>query len=208
MTEFTLNAYSMIFSEHPMSEPLNKSNKILISSTVLPDIDMNNGTVLFELKTNDGKYYCGMHEYIDAPGLCFVPHKYITSLTEPTSVKIKQILDIPKGDFIKIKPFKTEFIEFPDPKSILEKEIVKNYPVLTKGEIIIITTNNTEYAIEIIETSPSEVIKTIDCDIKLEFEQPYDYVEKVSPPKTKAKNIKVKESDPRFPGIGRRLGSK
>ena len=44
--EFTLNAYSMVFSEHNMANKLEYGNKILLPSSMLPDLDIENGTAI------------------------------------------------------------------------------------------------------------------------------------------------------------------
>ena len=79
---------------------------------------------------------------------------------------------------MKIKPFETAFTELADPRAILEKMISTNYPVLSQGEIIAIKYLDQEYHIEIVECKPGPVIQALNCDINLEFDTPYDYVEK------------------------------
>ena len=212
MTEFTLNAYSMVFSDHAMAKKLEHSNKILISASVLPDLDINNSPVLFKLENNGTIIHCGMHEYVDSPGLCFVPHRYLTILRCPigSPIKVSQVTDISDGTFIKIKPFETAFIRLADPKAILEKYISSSYPVLSQGEIITIKYLDYQYEIEIVECQPNPIIKTINCDINLEFEKPYDYVEEeitAAAVENAPPSLSPKGSDPRFPGIGRRLGT-
>ena len=212
MTEFTLDAYSLIFSEHAMAKNLEHSNKILISASVLPDLDINSSPILFQLKNKDTIIHCGMHEYVDSPGLCFVPHRYLTILGSNigTPITVSQITDIPDGTFLKIKPFETAFIHLSNPKTVLENYISSRYPVLSQGEIITIQYLDHEYEIEIVECQPNPIIKTINCDINLEFEEPYDYVEEEKTmiaddgPPSISPEI---SSDPRFPGIGRLLGS-
>ena len=210
MANFTLNAYSMVFSEHVMAKQLELSNKILISASVLPDIDMSHGTVIFKLEKDGTEIYCGMHEYVDSPGLCFVPHKYLSMLkcNVGDAVTVSQVTDLPKGDYIKIKPFETAFIQLANPKAVLEKFIVKGFPVLTQGEIITIKYLDHDYEIEIVETKPNPIIKTIDCDINLDFDEPYDYEEKKEEERKPSPPPRPESPpDPRFPGVGRRLGT-
>ena len=80
MATFTLNAYSLIFSEHIQSKRLEYGNKILISASVLPDLDISDGPILFKLENGDKFVYTAMHEYVDSPGLCFLPHRLLCSL--------------------------------------------------------------------------------------------------------------------------------
>lgn len=208
MTEFTLNAYSLVFSNHIQAKRLEYGNKILISSSVLPDLDLSAGPTIFKFKNNDKAVFTAMHEYVDNPGLCFLPHRLLGCLgvADGDVVTVTQAKDIPTGEFLKIKPFETAFTELADPRAILEKMISTNYPVLSQGEIIAIKYLDQEYHIEIVECKPGPVIQALNCDINLEFDTPYDYVEK---PVEEVEEIVINDEpqDPRFPGIGRRLGT-
>ena len=209
MSTFTLNAYSLVFSEHLQAKRLEYSNKILISASVLPDLNISDGPILFKLENGDKFVYTAMHEYVDSPGLCFLPHRILNCLNiaDGDTITVKQAKDIPTGEFLKIKPFETAFIGLENPKVVLEKIISINYPILSQGEIIIIKYLDATYHIEVIECKPNPIIQTLNCDIILEFEKPYDYVEEFPIP-TEAVIPEVEmPPDPRFPGVGRKLGS-
>ena len=60
MTEFTLNAYSLVFSNHIQAKRLEYGNKILISSSVLPDLDLSAGPTIFKFKNNDKAIFTAM----------------------------------------------------------------------------------------------------------------------------------------------------
>jgi len=208
MSDLTLDAYSMVFSDHIQAKILEHGNKILISSSVLPYIDLSAGPTLFKLENGDNIVYTAMHEYVDNPGLCFMPHRILNRLcmSDGDSITVSQAKDVPTGEFLKIKPFETAFIELGDPKAVLEKFISTSYPILSQGEIIVIKDLDNEYHIEIMECKPNTTIQTLNCDINLEFEEPYDYVEEVVLPEETTEESKS-YSDPRFPGIGRKLGT-
>lgn len=210
MTEFTLDAYSLVFSNHIQAKGLEYSNKILVSSSVLPDLDLSAGPTIFKFINNDKVVFTAMHEYVDNPGLCFLPHRLLGCLgmTDGDAVTVTQAKDIPTGEFLKIKPFETAFTELADPRGILEKIISTNYPVLSQGEIIVIKYLDQEYHIEIVECEPGPVIQSLNCDINLEFDTPYDHVEKQVEEIVDEVAISDEPRDLRFPGIGRRLGTK
>ena len=218
--EFTLNAYSMVFSEHNMANKLEYGNKILLPSSMLPDLDIENGTVYFSVMNprNCKEIFVGVHEYNDSPGICFLPHAMIERLhlnDEPAI--IKQIKDVESGTYIKIKPYEKAFIELEDPKAILERFISKNYPILSKNEVIIIKYLDIEYHIEVVECNPAHTIQTTNCDINVDFEKPLDMIEEEripSPPAVQntivsqeLNEFRTMDNLQRFPGIGRRLGS-
>ena len=232
--EFTLNAYSMIFSDHNMVKQLEYGNKILLPSSILPDLDIDNGTVYFSVMNprNCKEIFVGVHEYNDSPGICFLPHAMLErlNLNDGEAAIIKQIKNVPLGAYIKIKPFEKAFIELTDPKAVLERYISRNYPILSQGEVMIINHADTQYHIEVVECKPEKTIQTTNCDINVDFEKPVDMVEEEekvveeripSPPpqqntivrrspskQEQLESFRTKEDLVRFPGVGRRLGTK
>ena len=54
---------------------------------------------------------------------------------------------------MKIQPHETAFIDLPDPKSILERELTK-YATIFKGDTININHNKRDYLINILECKP------------------------------------------------------
>lgn len=79
---------------------------------------------------------------------------------------------------MKIQPHKTAFIDLPDPKAVLERELTK-YATCFKGDTININHQGVDYLINIVECKPNDQICVVEADINLDFEQPVDYVEKV-----------------------------
>lgn len=51
---------------------------------------------------------------------------------------------LPKATFVQIRPHKTEFIELPDPRALLEIHL-RNFVCLTKNETITLNFMNKEY---------------------------------------------------------------
>ena len=56
---------------------------------------------------------------------------------------------------MKIQPHKTAFIDLPDPKSILERELT-NYATVFKGDTININDKGIDYLIDILECKPND----------------------------------------------------
>ena len=208
--EFTTLAYSIIFSEHNKCNELEYGNKILLPSTLLPDIDLELGTVYFTLSNGDISIACGVHEYMESESVAFMPHSMLErlDLLDGDSINIKQLINVPNGEYIKIKPYEKEFIELGDPKRLLERMISENYPILSEGEVICIKHNNKEYHIEVIECLPEKTIQTTNCDINVEFERPVDMPEEPKETANAAlESFKAQGDLKRFPGKGNRLGS-
>ena len=123
-----------------------------------------------------------------------------------------ELVNPPEGSFIKIRPHKTEFIELPNPKELLEKILSRDYQVLKEGHTIQLYDTNSDkvYEIDIVETKPASIIKIIDINLEVDFEQPLDYVEPVKEVKDISENVSNYSTNynmTRFPGKGYMLGS-
>ena len=144
---------------------------------------------------------CGVQEFTAPPGVVLVPYHVMEGLglKEGNNVQV-ELSTPPDGSYIKLQPHKTEFIELPDPKALLEKALSVNYPVVTEGHTITIQNPDTNkvYHVDIVKTEPASIIKIIDVNINVDFDPPLDYV---PPP------IVEKYDTERFPGKGHKLGS-
>ena len=178
---------------------LNYSNKILLPPSILSrlnDEDIMETPFVFRVKNKETQYgmVCGVHEFTAPPGVIHISYGLMAqmNINEGDTVTI-ELVHPPKGEYIKIKPHQTEFIELHNPKVILEKHMSENYPVITKGQAISIKyeAKGKVYYIDIVETGPSEVILTLNCDLNVDFDEPYDYQEVM------AERKKKKEEDER-----------
>jgi|TARA_B110000483_G_scaffold218401_1_gene271726 ubiquitin fusion degradation protein 1 len=162
---------------------------------------------------------CGVHEFTASPGICHLPYHIMEdlALTEGENITIEKV-NPPKGTYVKLRPHKTDFINLPNPKAILEKIMSKDYPVITQGQTIAINHEelNRVFRIDIVETKPSEVISIVNTDLNVDFDEPIDYVPPANtssrPPKTNKKVqqfSKIRNSGvfTPFSGTGNRLGS-
>ena len=224
----TLTCFSYACSAVPQKtqEQLKYSNKILLPASILHKIEERDDIEypLFFKITNpicEFGRVCAVHEFTATEGLVNVPYYILEDLglQEGSPVTIEYI-NPPKGSYIKLKPHKTEFIELHDPKLILERIMSKDYPVVTKGQTIVINYKdmNKTYRIDVVDTQPSESIKIINTDLDLDFDEPHDYVEPVvepviepdiSPPRNiKLDKFKQTGKFVPFSGNGHTLGSK
>lgn len=103
-------------------------------------------------------------------------------LQEEELINVFLAISVPTATYVKIRPHKTKFIELPDPKSFLEIKF-RNYVSLTKGNTIHIQSDDPTcpiFKIDIMDVKPPTPFKTVsvvNCDVKLDFEAPLDYVE-------------------------------
>lgn len=123
---------------------------------------------------------------------------------------------LPKGKFVKLQPQTVDFLEISDPKAVLEQAL-RNYPTLTKGDIIEISYNCLTFEILIMEVQPdAEGITIIETDLEVDFAPPKGYVEPTpqprAPPPTMASKLRIDQDKhdvilPAHGSVGRSLAS-
>lgn len=75
-------------------------------------------------------------------------------LEEGSEVILRNV-NLKKGTFMKIQPHETAFIDLPDPKAILEREMT-NYACVFKGDTINIHHAGRDYLINIVDCKPND----------------------------------------------------
>ena len=125
------------------------------------------------------KSYCGVLEFSADEGTCILPIWLMNNLyLEEGAEIILRNVNLQKGNFMKIQPHQTAFIDLPDPKAILEQQLT-NYACVFKGDTISINHNGADYLIDIVDCKPKDQIVVIEADINVDFAPPLDYVEPV-----------------------------
>ena len=127
--------------------------------------------------------YVGVLEFVAPPNTVVLPDWLFDQLqlNKGEMIRLGIVDFLPKANFAKIRPHKTEFIELPDPKAVLEIHL-RNFVCLTQGDSININFANKDFKVDILEVKPESQYNTgiiIDTDLTIEFEQPLDYVEPV-----------------------------
>lgn len=118
-----------------------------------------------------------------------------------------------KGNYIKLQPHRTAFVELPHLKAALETAL-RGFSCLTSGDTIALGCFGADFYLDVLEVRPGgEAISLIDTDCTTDFAPPLDYVEP-------AREVKVKERGDRggereeeavkvvfrpFVGVARRL---
>jgi len=222
--EYSINvscfSYACSSCDEELVNRLKHTNKLLLPQSVLyslqNSIDNFESPLFFKLKNISNEFYqvCGVHEFSAPPGVIHAPYYVMNTLgiREGETINI-ELVNPPEGSFIKIRPHKTEFIELPNPKELLEKILSRDYQVLIEGHTIQLYDTNSDkvYEIDIVETKPASIIKIIDINLEVDFEQPLDYVEPVKKVKDISQNVndysKMNYDMNRFPGKGYILGS-
>ena len=185
------NIFIEIYKAFPCSvmgrEDIDLSNSIILPQTALQKLSsMKNfgdskNPILFRILNIELNIFthCGVAEFTAEEGTCYIPYNMFEKLCliEGQTVNIRNI-ELKPGTFIKLKPHLTEFINNPNPKTILEYNL-RNYFCVTEGDTISVKFGKKIYKIDIIQCKPNKAIRTLNCDIVVDFEAPKDYKEPV-----------------------------
>ena len=183
------NIFIEIYKAFPCSvmgrEDIDLSNSIILPQTALQKLSsMKNfgdskNPILFRILNIELNIFthCGVAEFTAEEGTCYIPYNMFEKLCliEGQTVNIRNI-ELKAGTFIKLKPHLTEFINNPNPKTILEYNL-RNYFCVTEGDTISVKFGKKIYKIDIIQCKPNKSISTLNCDIVVDFDAPKDYKE-------------------------------
>ena len=156
------------------------SNKIFLPESILYRYKNEKFPIYFKLSHPEYgvSCVCGVEEFTGTPGCVLVPHRVMEQilLNESENVVIEICYPL-KGTYIKLRPRKTAFIDLPDPKSVLETYLSRDYPVVSVGDTISIKHCGETYHIDVMECRPGNSIDILNTDVNLDFDTPADYVE-------------------------------
>lgn len=102
-----------------------------------------------------------------------------TLLLEPGDLLQIKSTDLPPGQFIKIQPQSTAFLDISDPKAVLENAF-RNFSCLTKGDIFTFMYNDQVYEMAVLDTKPvndKNAISVLETDLEVDFAPPIGYEE-------------------------------
>ena len=200
------NLFIEVYKALPASamgrEDIDLSNSIILPPSALQTLSgMKNfgdskNPILFRILNIQLSIYthCGVIEFTAEEGTCYIP----TNMFELLCLEVNQqvnirALSLRPGTFIKLQPHKTEFINIPNPKTILEYNL-RNYFCVTEGDTISVKFGKKIYKIDVIQCKPDKAIRTLNCDLEVDFAPPKDYKE---PPKPK-ESVKITASNIKF----------
>ena len=188
---------------------LNHSNKICLPESILYEIKEKNieFPLFFRVKNKITQYgsVCGVEEFTSPPGVCHIPYQIMTDICveEGSDVELELVIP-PKGDFVKLRFHTSEFAGLSNPKAIMEKIMSKDYPVLTRGQTIVLNYSdlNKIFRVDVLDTKPTEIIQIINTNLNVDFDEPFDI--KKSPPCPSVENVIIrpeenKQSDIQIP---------
>lgn len=183
-----IEVYRAFPAQIMLRDDIELSNSIILPQSALDKLSVmrnfgdSKNPILFRILNIELNIstHCGVAEFTAEEGTCYIPSNMFERLClmEGQSVNIRNV-ELKPGTFIKLQPHLTEFINNPNPKTILEFNL-RNYFCVTEGDTISVKFGQKIYKIDIVQCKPSKAIRTLNCDLEVDFDPPKDYKE---PPK-------------------------
>ena len=183
ISQMFIQVYTALPANERDNDNILFSNNIILPPSALQqlselkDFDKTTNPILFRI-TNINlniSSHCGVSEFTAQEGTCYIPPHLFTSLLleEGQKVTIRKA-NLRPGNYVKLRPHKTEFINLPNYKAILHYNL-RNYFCLTENDTIPIKHGNKIFEIDIVKCRPDKGIRTLNCDLEIDFEEPKDY---------------------------------
>ena len=168
----------------PEREAANHGGKMFLPASALDKLTQLHITypMLFELINGaKGKStHAGVLEFTAEEGRCYLPFWLMVTLSlEPGDLLQTKSTDLPPGQFIKLQPQNTNFLEISDPKAVLETAF-RNFSCLTLGDTFTFSYNDTVYEIAVLEVKPdgeNHAVSVQETDLEVDFAPPVGYQE-------------------------------
>lgn len=176
--------YPIAMMPGPEREDANHGGKMFLPASALDKLTQLHITypMLFEL-INGAKSkstHAGVLEFTAEEGRCYLPFWLMqTLLLEPGDLLQTKSTDLPPGQFIKLQPQNTNFLDISDPKAVLETAF-RGFSCLSVGDVFTFNYNETVYEIAVLEVKPEGSKKSIsvqETDLEVDFAPPVGYVE-------------------------------
>ena len=206
INEIFIEVYKAYPAKMVYRDDIELSNSIILPASALGKLSImknfndSKNPILFRILNIELNIltHCGVAEFTAEEGTCYLPTNMFDKLClmEGQQVNIRNT-ELKPGTFIKLQPHLTEFIENPNPKTILEFNL-RNYFCVTEGDTISVKFGKKTFKIDVIKCKPDKAIRTLNTDIEVDFCPPKDYKE---PPKdltsfsNAGSNIKFKSDE-------------
>lgn len=176
--------YPVAMMPGPDRENVNHGGKVIMPPSALDKLTRLHITypMLFELHNGARQRmtHAGVLEFIAEEGKIYLPFWLMqTLLLEPGDLVQIKSTDLPPGQFIKIQPQSTSFLDISDPKAVLEN-VFRNFSCLTKGDVFTFAYNDQVYEMAVLETKPANdknAISVLETDLEVDFAPPVGYEE-------------------------------
>lgn len=135
--------------------------------------------------------HCTVADFTAEEGKCYLPEHIFDQLALEKGQKVNiRMVKLELGYYIKLQPHKNEFNELPN-RGIVAEFNLTHYFCVTEGDTISVKFGKKIYKIDVIECKPDKAIRTLNCDIEVDFAPPKDYKEPEKPVNKGGNSISV-----------------
>eukprot|EP01127_Copromyxa_protea_P007434 TRINITY_DN1732_c0_g1_i4.p1 TRINITY_DN1732_c0_g1~~TRINITY_DN1732_c0_g1_i4.p1 ORF type:complete len:302 (+),score=66.90 TRINITY_DN1732_c0_g1_i4:54-908(+) len=121
--------------------------------------------------------HCGVVEFTAEEGTVYVPDWLLLSLGAFGGDRLNfTTCSLPLGTHVKLQARSKAFLDISNPRAVLEKKL-RDYPTLTKGDVIYFSYANKDFEMIVKDTKPSNAISILNADVIVDFDAPEDYEE-------------------------------
>jgi ubiquitin fusion degradation protein 1 len=179
---FNLKCYPVSFIQ---KFELENGDKIILPPSILQHLSTLDiqWPLMFEVKSgNSGKItHCGVMEFIADEGCAYIPYWMMQNLAIIEGEKLNfKYKNLEKGNFVKIQPQSSDFLEISNIKAVLESKL-RNFTCLTKSDSIAIEYNEVIYWLNVMEVKPGIAISIVETDVNIDFMEPKNRGNTINP---------------------------
>jgi len=191
-----------VFSRRGREHVSEYGNKLLLPESVLETVSQRDDLdfpLIFELITKRGiRTHCGVNMFTAPHRTAVLPQRTLQNLflSETEEIQLK-IVSLPLGISAAFRPKNNSFFDIPDPLGALT-EALGSYVALTRGDTVYFKYGNTEYALDVLQTTPGTCIKIIAepfLELNIHFERALDFEEPRDPLEVPFSGSSEEESD-------------
>ncbi|KAI5169616.1 ubiquitin fusion degradation protein 1 [Pancytospora epiphaga] len=192
----------LVPKKHPKGSPHHFSSKVLLPYSLLRELAQLNfqPPYVFEICHENGalRTACSVLDFALENDEVHVPEWMYEqiSLSDSPEVTLSYIV-LERGEGIRLLPHSVDFLEVENPKSELEKGL-RDYHVVSYGDEILLNfeeVGNIRFTIAEIFPENCESIYLVDTDLKVDFEEPLGYRQKLEDEKTVLKYVEIGDED-------------
>jgi len=184
--------------KYPKESENNCSSKVLLPYHILGDLAFFNipAPYVFEISHENGVYKttCSVLDFLLEEDEANIPSWMFEQLSLDTSEKIIiKHIEIEKGEGVKLLPHSVDFLKLECPKEELEVTLT-NYHVLSYGDEILLDfeeIGRCRFTITKVYPENLDSIYIVDTDLKVDFDEPLGYREKMESEKTVMKYVVI-----------------
>eukprot|EP01025_Chloroclados_australasicus_P027761 TRINITY_DN27479_c0_g1_i1.p1 TRINITY_DN27479_c0_g1~~TRINITY_DN27479_c0_g1_i1.p1 ORF type:complete len:413 (-),score=61.58 TRINITY_DN27479_c0_g1_i1:245-1483(-) len=145
-----------------------------------------NGTLLFEVRAENGRYtHAGVLDFTAPEGTVLIPKKVVNCLWGNEAEAQGQIVHVSykflrKGSFVEFQPANASFQkDVGDEISNVLEAALTSYCTLTQGDIVHVHYNEIPYELKVLTLQPDPEVSIIDTEMEAEIRPSIEYEDKL-----------------------------